>query len=334
MVSQQVKIQSGQMTITLAGDNRILDEVVVVGYGTTRREAKTGSITSVSSDELSELAASSFDKMLAGKMAGVQITANSGQPGADSQIRIRGISSINAGNEPLYVIDGVAVMTGNQSTFTNTSNALAMINPNDIESITVLKDAAAASVYGSRAANGVILVTTKSGKEGKSRFTARAKYGVSSLANDNDYRAMTGEELWTFRRDAIRNAGYDPDDASGNYYYPQSMLQQPMTDWMDHFTGHMQEYEISATGGSNKTSYFSSASYHKNEGIFYGIKFEKMQARVNVDHELNKYLKTGVRVNTGYMYSEDVSMQSLYYSNPVFAGILGICQVKFLLASL
>ena len=323
MVSQQVKIQSGQMTITLAGDNRILDEVVVVGYGTTRREAKTGSITSVSSDELSELAASSFDKMLAGKMAGVQITANSGQPGADSQIRIRGISSINAGNEPLYVIDGVAVMTGNQSTFTNTSNALAMINPNDIESITVLKDAAAASVYGSRAANGVILVTTKSGKEGKSRFTARAKYGVSSLANDNDYRAMTGEELWTFRRDAIRNAGYDPDDASGNYYYPQSMLQQPMTDWMDHFTrtGHMQEYEISATGGSNKTSYFSSASYHKNEGIFYGIKFEKMQARVNVDHELNKYLKTGVRVNTGYMYSEDVSMQSLYYSNPVFAGM-------------
>lgn len=324
MVSQQVKIQSGQMTITLAGDNRILDEVVVIGYGTTRREAKTGSITSVSSDELSELAASSFDKMLAGKMAGVQITSNSGQPGADSQIRIRGISSINAGNEPLYVIDGIAVMSGNQSTFTNTSNALAIINPNDIESITVLKDAAAASVYGSRAANGVILVTTKSGKEGKSRFTARAKYGVSNLANDKDYRAMNGQELWTYRRDAIINAGYNPDDPNGgSYYYPQSMLQQPMTDWIDHFTrtGHMQDYEISATGGSNKTSYFSSASYHKNEGIFYGIKFEKIQARVNVDHELNKYLKTGVRVNAGYTYGEDVAMQSLYYSNPIFAGM-------------
>ena len=324
MVSQQVKIQSGQMTITLAGDNRILDEVVVIGYGTTRREAKTGSITSVSSDELSELAASSFDKMLAGKMAGVQITSNSGQPGADSQIRIRGISSINAGNEPLYVIDGIAVMSGNQSTFTNTSNALAIINPNDIESITVLKDAAAASVYGSRAANGVILVTTKSGKEGKSRFTARAKYGVSNLANDKDYRAMNGQELWTYRRDAIINAGYNPDDPNGgSYYYPQSMLQQPMTDWIDHFTrtGHMQDYEISATGGSNKTSYFSSASYHKNEGIFYGIKFEKIQARVNVDHELNKYLKTGVRVNAGYTYGEDVAMQSLYYTNPIFAGM-------------
>ncbi len=324
MVSQQVKIQAGQMTITLTGDNRILDEVVVVGYGTTRREAKTGSITSVSSEELSELTASSFDKMLAGKMAGVQITSNSGQPGANSEIRIRGISSINAGNEPLYVIDGVAVMSGEQGTFTNTSNALAMINPNDIESITVLKDAAAASVYGSRAANGVILVTTKSGKEGKSRFTARAKYGVSSLANDNDYRAMNGQELWTFRRDALINAGYNPDDSEmGSYYYPQSMLQQPMTDWIDHFTrtGQMQEYEISATGGSNKTSYFSSASYHKNEGVFYGIKFERIQARVNVDHELNKYLKTGVRVNVGYSNSEDVAMQSLYYSNPIFAGM-------------
>ena len=125
--------------------------------------------------------------------AGVQITSNSSQPSANSEIRIRGISSINAGNEPLYVIDGVAVMSGEQGTFYNTSNALAMINPNDMESITVLKDAAAASVYGSRAANGVILVTTKSGK-GESRFTARAKYGVSSLANDN-YRAMNGQNF-------------------------------------------------------------------------------------------------------------------------------------------
>ena len=327
MVSQQVKIQAGQMTITLAGDNRILDEVVVIGYGTTRREAKTGSITSVSSDELSELAASSFDKMLAGKMAGVQITSNSGQPGASSQIRIRGISSINASNEPLYVVDGVAVMQGDQSYFTNTSNALAMINPNDIESITVLKDAAAASVYGSRAANGVILVTTKTGKEGKSRFTARAKYGVSSLANDNDYRTMNAEELLSFRRQAVLNAGYNPDDPNageGAYYYPMSILERPMTNWMDHMkrTGHMQEYEISATGGNSKTSYFSSASYHKNEGVFYGIKFEKIQARVNVDHELNKYLKTGVRINTGYMYSEDVAMQDLYYANPMWAGLI------------
>lgn len=324
-VGERVQIQQGMMTISLSGDTKALDEVVVVGYGTTRREAKTGSITSVSSDELSNLAASSFDKMLSGRMAGVQITANSGQPGANSEIRIRGISSINAKNDPLYVIDGVAVMTGNQSYFTNTSNALAMINPNDIESITVLKDAAAASVYGSRAANGVILVTTKSGKEGKSRFTARAKYGISSLANDNDYRVMNAAELLSFRRQAVLNAGMNPDEPSaggGAFYYPMSILERPMTDWMDHMTrtGHLQEYEISATGGSQKTSYFSSASYHKNEGTFYGVKFEKIQARINVDHELNKYLKTGVRVNVGYMQSDDVAMQSLYYANPMWAG--------------
>lgn len=327
MVTQEVQIKPGFMTITLSGDNKILDEVVVVGYGTTRREAKTGSITSVSSEELSELTASSFDKMLSGRMAGVQVTSNSGQPGASTDIRIRGISSINAKNDPLYVVDGVAVMQGDQSYFTNTSNALAMINPNDIESITVLKDAAAASVYGSRAANGVILVTTKSGKEGKSRFTARAKYGVSVLANDNNFRVMNGEELLTYRRQAVINAGFNPDDPNageGAFYYPLSMLNNPMTNWTDHLkkTGHIQEYEISATGGSKNTTYFSSLSYQKNEGIFYGINFEKMQARVNVDHELNKYLKTGVRINAGYMYSRDLEMQGFYYTNPVFAGLI------------
>lgn len=327
MVSQQVKIQSGLMTITLAGDNRILDEVVVVGYGTQRREAKTGSITSVSSEELSELSATSFDKMLSGKMAGVQITSNTGQPGANSQIRIRGISSINAKNEPLYVIDGVPAMSGDQSYFTNTNNAIAAINPNDIESITVLKDAAAASVYGSRAANGVILVTTKTGKEGKSRFTARAKFGISSLANDNDFGYMNGPELLSYRRQAVVNAGFNPDDPNANggaYYFPESILQRPMTDWIDLLTrtGKTQEYEISATGGSSKTSYYSSFSYHKTDGIFEGVNFERIQGRVNVDHELNKYLKTGVRVNVTYMNNNDVPMQSLYYANPMWGGAI------------
>jgi tonB-linked outer membrane protein, susC/ragA family len=327
MITQEVQIKPGFMTITLSGDNRILDEVVVVGYGTTRREAKTGSIVSVKSDELAELSATSFDKMLSGKMAGVQITSNTGQPGGNSQIRIRGISSINAKNDPLYVVDGVAVMSGDQSYFTNSNNAIAMINPNDIESITVLKDAAAASVYGSRAANGVILVTTKSGKEGKSRFTARAKFGFSNLANDNDFGYMNGEELLSYRRQAVRNAGYDPDDPNamkGAYYFPESILQRQMTDWIKLLTrtGKTQEYEISATGGSNKTSYFSSFSYHKTEGIFEGVDFQRMQGRVNVDHELNKYLKTGVRINVGYMNNNDVPMQSLYYANPMWGGAI------------
>ena len=318
MVTQRVQIKSGVMNIILEGDTKLLDEVVVVGYGTQRREAKTGSISTVKSEQIENIPALSVDKMLAGKMAGVQITATSGQPGANSQIRIRGISSINAGNEPLYVVDGVAVMTGDQSYFMNTSNAIASINPSDIESITVLKDAAAASIYGSRAANGVILITTKSGKEGKSRFTARAKFGITNLANDNDYGVMSGEQLLNYYRTALTNAGKNPDEM-----YPMSVLEKPMTDWMNHLTrtGTTQEYEINATGGNNKTSYYSSLSYNKTEGIAYGIDYSTFRARVNVDHELNKYLKTGARVNVSYSDANDIPMQDLYYSNPIFAGM-------------
>ena len=140
------------MRIILRNDTKNLDEIVVVAYGTQRREAKTGSITSLGSKDIADVPATSFDKMLAGKLAGVQVTQNSSQPGSSSQIRIRGNSSINAGNSPLYVVDGIAIISGDDADFTNTNNTLATINPNDIENITVLKDAAAASVYGSRAA--------------------------------------------------------------------------------------------------------------------------------------------------------------------------------------
>ena len=314
-----------RMQVSLAPDDKSLDEVVVVAYGTTRREAKTGSITSVSGDKIADIPAVSLDKMLSGKLAGVSVTQQSGQPGSSSSIRIRGTSSINAGNNPLYVVDGIPIMSGDDAEMVNTSNAIAMINPDDIESITVLKDAAAASVYGSRAANGVILITTKSGKEGRSHFTARAKFGVSSLANDNDYGVMTGQQLLEYQRDAIRNAGRNPDDPTGGatFYRPYELLTRQQTNWMDHFTrrGKMQEYELTMSGGSAKTKYYNSLSYTNQDGVFYGIGFQRISARVNVDHEINSHLKTGVRINGGYSYSEDVPMQSLYYSNPAFAGM-------------
>lgn len=316
---------SPNMRILLTQDTETLDEVIIVGYGVQRREAKTGSITSVAAEQIKDIPILSVDKMLSGKLAGVQVTQSSGQPGSSTSIRIRGTSSINAGNNPLYVVDGIAIMSGDDSNMTNTSNPIAMINPNDIESITVLKDAAAASVYGSRAANGVILITTKSGKEGKSQFTARAKYGISQLANDNNYGVMSGQELLEFQRDAIRNAGKDPDNPLGGStnYRPYELLTRDQTNWMDHFTrtGQQQEYEINMSGGSSKTKYYNSLSFNKTEGIYYGIDFSRMQARVNVDHEINKNLKTGTRINFGYTNSSDVPMQSLYYANPAFAGL-------------
>ena len=316
---------SNNMLVALESSDHTLDDVIVVGYGSQKREAKTGAITTVSADEIADIPASSIDKMLSGKMAGVMITSTSGQPGSSTSIRIRGTSSINASNGPLYVVDGIPVSSGDEANLVNTNNAIAAINPNDIDNVTVLKDAAAASVYGSRAANGVILITTKSGKEGKNTFNARARFGVSTLANDNNIGIMTGQELLQYQRDAIINAGKNPDDPTvgASYYRPYELLSRTQTNWMDHFTrlGKMQEYEISASGGTAKTSYYSSLNYHDNQGVFYGIEYKKIGARFNVDHELSKYLKTGARVNLGYTYAEDVPMQNLYYSNPAFAGM-------------
>jgi len=311
------------VNISLTPDSQLLDDVVVVAYGTQKREAVTGSVSSVKGETLASAPVTSVDKMLSGKLAGVQISMVTGQPGAASQIRVRGTSSINASNAPLWVVDGIPIISGGTSEMTNSSNSIATLNPNDIESITVLKDAAAAAVYGSRAANGVILVTTKSGKEGNAQFDARVKYGISWLQSDSGFRMMTPSELLTYQRDAIYNAGMDPDNPSGTYYRPMSLLSGELTNWMDHFTrlGELQEYELSARGGTSKAKYFSSLSYHKNDGVFYGVDFSKFQARINADYKLLKNLETGVRVNAAYTEQNDIPMQSLYYSNPAWAGL-------------
>jgi len=321
---------------TMDSDTKMIDEVIVVAYGTVKREAKTGSVASVSGDKIAELPVSSIDKALAGKMAGVSITSSSGQPGASSDIRIRGNSSINAGNNPLWVVDGIPIMTGDQSIFTNTSNALSSLNMNDVESITVLKDAAAASVYGSRAANGVILVTTKSGKDGKAKFSARAKVGISWLANDNNYGVMTGEELLGYQRDAVKNAQIngvylDPDNPNSiagtpnynPYYRPMEILSREQSSWIDWVTryGKLQEYEINASGGNARGNYYSSLLAHRNDGVFYGIDFSKFSYRINADYKLTNKIETGSRINVAYTEANDVAMQSLYYVNPMFAGM-------------
>ena len=315
----------GRQTVDIAlnPDSQLLEETIVVAYGTAKREAVTGSVSSVKGQGLAEVPVTSVDKMLSGKLAGVQISMTSGQPGASSQIRVRGTSSINASNAPLWVVDGIPIISEGTSQMTNQSTSIATINPNDIESITVLKDAAAAAVYGSRAANGVILVTTKSGKEGQAQFDARAKYGVSWLQSDSGFRMMTSSELLAYQRDAIRNAGMDPDDPTGTYYRPMSLLSLDQTNWIDHFTrpGVLQEYEISARGGTNKAKYFSSVSYHKNDGVFYGIDYSKFQARINADYKLLSNLETGVRINAAYTEQNDVPMENLYYANPAWAGL-------------
>lgn len=311
--------------IRLSPDTETLQDVIVVAYGTVRREANTGSVSTIKNEELAQAPATSVDKMLSGKMAGVSISSGSGQPGSTSTIRVRGTSSINAGNEPLWVVDGIPVMAEDFRQLSNVGvgggSSSTFINPNDIESITVLKDAAAASVYGSRAANGVILVTTKSGRSGQARFTARAKYGAQQLINDNNLRPLTGTELLEYRRVCAINAGFNPDDPSSQHYYPYSLLANGTTNWYKELTrlGSMQEYEINATGGNDKGSYYSSLAYHRNEGVYYGMDYKRFTARVNADYKLTKSLTTGARLNFSHTDSQSSQMGRLFYSNPQYA---------------
>lgn len=327
MERQEVFARNG-MVVKLTSADQALDDVVVVGYQTIRKEAKTGSIATVEGDDLASIPETSVDKMLSGKMAGVSVSSTNGQPGATTNIRIRGTSSIGAGNEPLYVVDGIPVESGNTGGFSNSMNAIALINASDIASVTVLKDAAAASIYGSRAANGVILITTKSGEAGKSKITARARYGISTLANDNDFGMANLQEYVQYQRDARRNAGYDVDNPASEYYFPESLAAKGGTNWLKELTrnGSMQEYELIASGGAGKTTYYNSLSYNKTDGIVPTVGFEKMQIRANLDTELNKWLKLGTRLHGGYMKVVDTqnsitSDGGLMPSNPFWSGL-------------
>ena len=184
MATQEVAIKQ-TVNITLKSDAEVLEEVVVTGYGNFKKSSFTGSASNVSTEKLQDIPTVSVQDRLAGSVSGVQITSTSGQPGAVASVRIRGMGSINASNEPLYVIDGVPMLNGNVSEFSyaDSGNSLmATLNSNDIESMTVIKDAAAASLYGSRAANGVIVITTKKGASGKTKINLRADWGLSNMA--------------------------------------------------------------------------------------------------------------------------------------------------------
>ena len=307
----------------LKADATVLEETVIVAYGTQKKEAVTGSVSSLKGETIAAAPVTSVDKVLAGKLAGVSISAATGQPGALTQIRIRGNGSINAGNAPLWVVDGIPVVTGDISFESNNNSALTNLNPNDIENITVLKDAAAAAAYGSRGANGVILVTTKSGKEGKASFTARMKAGVNWLQPDSGFRMMNAKELLAFQRDAIRNAGQDPDNpATSGYYRPLSLLNNKLYNPLEAFTrmGKTQEYEIGAHGGNSRAKYYTSFSYQKDEGVFYAVDFERIQGRVNASYKLLENLESSVRLNLAYTKQSDVPMGSLYSASPIWAG--------------
>ena len=247
---------AGRTTIDVSMQEarELLDEVVVIAYGATTKRKFTGSLTSVSSKEIESIPQASTAQMLQGRAPGVYINDDSGSPGTAGSIVIRGVGTLGSATGPLIVIDGTPTA------------GLADLNSNDIASISVLKDASAASIYGSRAANGVVLITTKQGSTGKTKFKLSAQYGFTEFENPNNFRVLNAQEYTDVYRSAAISAGFDPDDPEGGFYFP--LAPSTSTDWLDAVTqtGTTQQYELSATGGSEKTNHFISASYFNQNG--------------------------------------------------------------------
>ncbi len=275
------------ITLELDRGGSTLNDVVVVGYGTQSKRDVTGSVASVSAKQLQDRAVVSFGEALAGQMAGVQVQQTSAAPGGGLSLRIRGTGSITAGNQPLYVVDGVpldnAVSTasaqggdiGDQSPV----NPLASINPGDIQSIDVLKDASATSIYGSRGSNGVVLITTKQGVAGRSQITLNASYGFQDIAKK--IPIMTNQE-YARRQIDMRNANWvrtggnenDPNDVRSGpaFKIPEEFLNaaaQPYTDWQDllYQRAPMSNYQLAASGGTENMRYYISGNYQNQEGL-------------------------------------------------------------------
>jgi TonB-linked SusC/RagA family outer membrane protein len=298
-VSQEVIITNQtSLNIDLVEDSSALDEVVVVGYGTQKKSHVTGSIAKVGGGELASVQASRVDDALAGKLAGVLIQNQNGSPGADPKIQIRAASSINGNSDPLIVVDGYPI-----------SGSLATVNPNDIESLEVLKDAASAAIYGSRGANGVILVTTKKGKEGKPRFSYNSYASISSKYK-SDRINMTAREWANTLETGIASGRYDVSEVDSDLVnfrinaYKNSPDVLAVEDWL-YGDGYSTNHDLSYSGGTENANYFASVGYQNTDGIVRTEGYEKLNARLNVDASLGDRLKTGLSFN-GFAADRDI----------------------------
>ncbi|HEX2608907.1 MAG TPA: TonB-dependent receptor [Flavisolibacter sp.] len=325
-VTREVNLSADQTSydITLARNVAALDEVVVVvAYGTQEKKKVTGSVGKVSARELENVPLPSVDQILQGKVAGLQSVASSGQPGAAQDIRIRGIGSISASSSPLFVIDGIPVNTGDASSLTNSSNLLASLNPNDIESISVLKDASASSIYGSRAANGVIIINTKKGRAGKTRVRLDAEFGTNDIANRPDAgKPLNKEELFDLYSDGLVNAGFDPADV-GPILNDAFGFDKPANyDWLDLVTrrGSQQQLNLSVSGGDPKTQFFLSGGYFKQQSPVLGSDLKRYSSTMNLRHQLNQKISVGINLNLS-SFRQTGATEAANFRNPILAAL-------------
>lgn len=319
------------MKVVLKSDSELLDEVMVVAYGTAKKSSYAGSASLVKADALKDIPTTSFENALNGKVAGLQLTNNSGQAGSAPAIRIRGIGSMNAGNEPLYVVDGVPVSSGNTGQMSgelySTNNIMNTLNPEDIESISVLKDAAASSLYGSRAANGVILITTKKGQIGKPVVTLKAEVGFTPCWATDNYETASVQEnvnmLYTVFHDARTSGKGETDEKAAAYaigqlnsrfnkhgyqfttngtgaYENVNILEYDNSgrggkyyDWDKAYfrTAIYQTYDMSVSGATQNTNYYTSLSYTQDEGRLKMNSFDRVSGRLNLTQKVGKFLE-------------------------------------------
>ena len=288
--TKEVKAQK-TMKVTLDDDTHVLNEVVAVGYGTMKRSDITGSVVSVKAEDMEQTSAATMDQMLQGRAAGLTMTSNSGAAGSSTSIQIRGVNSLNSSNEPVYVIDGSIVRSeAGQDTY---SNPLDGLNPNDIESIEILKDASATAIYGAQAANGVIIVNMKKGKEGAPRISLKATAGFSNLPKKLD--VMNLRQMGAY----VTDLGIS--ESSEGYLANPGLLGEG-TDWQDAMfrTGVRQEYNLSVRGGAKSVNYSVSGGYYSEDGIIINNGFDRFTLRTSMDIKAYKWLDLGATVNISH----------------------------------
>ena len=313
-ISQEVPV-NGQtvVNVSMEEDVQSLDEIVVIGYGTQKRSDLTGAVGSVNVEQLQERPATSLNQAMAGRIPGVQVNTNSGRPGGRTNIRIRGFSSINSTNNPLYVVDGVQLPMGNQAQF---SQAIDYINPNDIVSVEVLKDASSTAIYGARGANGVILITTRKGKAGEGKITYNADFSINTFGpnkpevlNAAEYAAVEdlawanmekfdpvgwAEGKWAYLNPALRRTDPRIFDSNGQPLYD--------TDWLDETTQSKlsQNHQLGFSGGSEKTTYSLSMGYRDDQGLYKQSYLQRYSGRLTLDTQLKDWLKVGTTLSYNF----------------------------------
>lgn len=309
MTSQDVVIgEQKNLKVALQETSSKLNEVVVVGYGTVRRADVTSSISSVTEKDIKNLPVAGIDQALQGKVAGVSISTNGGQPGGGVSVRVRGVTSVSggAGNEPLYVVDGVPLSTSPSANYSaggagaaqTSQSPLATINPADIASIDILKDASAQAIYGSRAANGVIIITTKRGRAGESKILYDVFYGQAQIQKKIDM--MDLKQFAQYQNQILQEIAL----VNGNEYNPIGEYADPSvlgkgTDWQDALfqNGITQQHQLAFSGASNKTTYYTSANYFSQTGVVTGSGLKRYSARVNLDQQVKDWAKVGITAN-------------------------------------